>query len=95
MLKGESEIFIDWCEEERDIFSIDMLRDSWWLEIPASKRVIIENILIPYDQMLERLRLEQSTPIKDEDKCTCTLRDISDNCPVHSEKKSLWKQADK
>lgn len=53
--------FIDYIKAERNDFSTDMLTDTWWLEIPAQKRAKIENILIAYDQMAERLSKLQLT----------------------------------
>jgi hypothetical protein len=47
--------FIEFVKNERNAFSSEMLSDSWWVELPAAKRVVFENILIAYDQMQERL----------------------------------------
>lgn len=47
--------FIDYVRNERNSITKEMLSDEWWLNIPASKRVAFENVLIVYDQMMERL----------------------------------------
>lgn len=51
--------FIDFIVNERDAISKEMLSDTWWLEIPAAKRVVFENVLVAYDQMVERLKKEK------------------------------------
>lgn len=51
--------FIDFIVNERDAISKEMLSDTWWLEIPAVKRVAFENVLIAYDQMVEILKKEK------------------------------------
>jgi len=47
--------FIEFIIAERNNISKEMLNDEWWLCIPPSKRVVIENILIAYDQMVSIL----------------------------------------
>lgn len=47
--------FIEFMKNERSAISNEMLSDEWWLTIPPSKRVVIENILIAYDQMARKL----------------------------------------
>lgn len=47
--------FIDYLRNERNSITKEMLSDEWWLNIPASKRVVFENVLIAYDQMVDRL----------------------------------------
>jgi hypothetical protein len=44
--------FIDFIKAERNAISKEMLNDEWWLSIPPAKRVVVENILIAYDQMV-------------------------------------------
>lgn len=56
---GEKEVkpdFIEFIQNERNAISKEMLSDEWWLNIPAAKRVAVENILIAYDQMAEKLK---------------------------------------
>lgn len=47
--------FVDYIRNERNAISKEMLSDEWWLEIPPAKRVVFENVLIAYDQMVDRL----------------------------------------
>lgn len=47
--------FIEFIKNERGEITKEMLSDEWWLTIPPSKRVVIENILIAYDQMAGKL----------------------------------------
>lgn len=48
--------FIEFIVNERNTISKEMLSDIWWLEIPAAKRVAFENVLIAYDQMVEKIK---------------------------------------
>lgn len=48
--------FIEFIVNERNTISKEMLSDTWWLEIPAAKRVVFENVLIAYDQMVEKIK---------------------------------------
>lgn len=48
--------FIEFIDNERWAIIKEMRSDTWWLEIPATKRVAFENVLIAYDQMVEKIK---------------------------------------
>lgn len=48
--------FIEWIQRERHEFSRKCHEDSWWIEMLPDKRVMIENILIAYDQMIQKIK---------------------------------------
>ncbi len=55
-MEDEQQAFLNYVQEERVLFSKEMLSDEWWLTIPNPKRVAIEDILILYDQLHQRLK---------------------------------------
>lgn len=59
--------FIEFIKNERDEITKEMLSDEWWLTIAPVKRVVIENMLIAYDQMVEKLSNEIGTASNKED----------------------------
>lgn len=61
-LQKESEqTFEDYIIQARRDFSKDISADGFWYNIPPEKRVIIENLLIAYDQMNEKIQQEKKT----------------------------------
>jgi len=53
--------FIAEAEEARRDVGNKLYTDGWWINAPAIVRVTIEDILILYDQMLDRLRPSENT----------------------------------
>ena len=51
---GEGSEFIEWCKKERLNFSNGMQSDFNWYELKAKQRVIVENLLNCFDQLLDR-----------------------------------------
>jgi len=71
----------------------EAIKESYTLQdikkaIELSRTVINPDEILHQYYSLEEILHLLSTPkpeVKEQDSCTCTFRDISDNCPIHSE----------
>jgi len=52
--KEEATKFLQWCKNERIAFSSGMLHEFDWYELTPKQRVVAENFMIAFDQLIDR-----------------------------------------
>jgi hypothetical protein len=53
---GEEETFESFVTNQRNKFARLAHLNNWWYDLPAERRVMIEDLLIAYDQMVDKLQ---------------------------------------